>query len=297
MLQGPSIGNPLDGATAVAVSPNGSSVYVASNTAGTVSHFFADPTGVKLLSWDGCVSDDGSGGGCAKGPKQGAPLAGSQALAVSPDGKTLYSVSPSTDSLAWFSVAPQGQLTFKGCLSDEAILGCTRPHGEPLEDADGVAVSPDSSTVYVASVGGTVASFVVKNATPVKKPKPHLTLTYTPKPLHVGRRTTVKFRVMSKGKPVRNATVKFDGHIGHTGSRGYVSFTVVLQRRTYSASASAPGKASATITLHPRQEAPRSAQRQPSGRRMGRGARGADRDGQRRGQLSVMRVQQRHPGA
>jgi hypothetical protein len=48
-----------------------------------------------------------------------------------------------------------------------------------------------------------------------------------------------------------NATVKFDGHTGRTGARGYVSFTVVLQRRTYSASASAPGKVGATITLHP----------------------------------------------
>lgn len=77
-------------------------------------------------------------------------------------------------------------------------------------------------------------------------------MTYAPKPLHAGKSTTVKFRVTSKGTPVRSATVNFDGRSGHTGSRGYVSFTVVLRRRTYSASASAPGKVGATITLHPR---------------------------------------------
>jgi sugar lactone lactonase YvrE len=248
---GPATGTPLDGADAIAVSPNGASVYVASEIEGTVSHFFADPTGRALLSWDGCISDDGSGGACAKGPKQGAPLAGTDALAISPDGKTLYTVSDETDSLAWFGVAPQGHLTYGGCLSDQAIPGCSRPPGQPLEVPVAVAVSPDSSTVYVASYkGGTLASFAVKNPPP--PPKPHLTLTYTPKPLQAGKRTTVTFRVMSKGKPVPHATVKFDGHTGQTGARGYVSFTVVLQRRTYSPSASAPGKVGVTITLHPR---------------------------------------------
>ena len=185
-------------------------------------------------------------------PSRGTPLEQVEGLAISPDGRTLYATSAAASSLSWFGVGPQGQLTFQGCLSDQATQGCTHPSGEPLEDADAVAVSPDSSTVYVASAGGTVASFVVKNPPPVKKAKPPLTLTYTPKPLHAGRRTTVEFRVTSKGKPVRRATVRFDDHTGLTGSRGYVSFTVVLQRRTYSPSATAPGKAATTIELHPR---------------------------------------------
>lgn len=67
-LRGPTIGNPLTNASDIVVSPNGASVYVVSVTEGTVSHFLADPAGKELLSWDGCFSDDGSGGACKKGP-------------------------------------------------------------------------------------------------------------------------------------------------------------------------------------------------------------------------------------
>jgi DNA-binding beta-propeller fold protein YncE len=241
--------DPLDGSAAVVVSPNGASVYVASNISDSVSHFVADPAGKKLLSWQGCISDDGTGGSCKRVPSRGTPLRQVEALAISPDGKTLYAASPGTSSLTWFGVGPQGQLIFQGCLSDDETPGCANPPGAPLEEALGVAVSPDSSTVYVAAASGTVASFVVKTA---PKPKPPLTLSYTPKPLHAGKRTTVTFRVTSKGKPVRRAQVKFAGRTGFTGSRGYVSFTLVLESRTYTATASATGKKPTSITLHPR---------------------------------------------
>lgn len=241
--------DPLAGATSVVVSPNGASVYVASAIVGAVSHFVADPAGRKLLSWQGCISDDGTGGSCRRVPSHGSPLEDVDGLAISPDGKTLYAASLGTSSLTWFGVGPQGQLTFQGCLSDDGTPGCTNPPGEPLRDADSVAASPDSSTVYVAAALGTVASFAVKTA---PKPKPPLNLTYTPKPLHAGKRTTVTFRVTSKGKPVRRAQVKFAGRTGLTGSRGYAAFTLVLESRTYTATASATGKKPTSITLHPR---------------------------------------------
>ena len=62
-------GNPLQQADAIAVSRNGS-VYVTGSAppmgtgaaSGFVSHFFAGKGGA--LSYDGCISDDGTGGAC-----------------------------------------------------------------------------------------------------------------------------------------------------------------------------------------------------------------------------------------
>jgi sugar lactone lactonase YvrE len=158
-LDVPGSGTPLSEPEDVAVSPNGASVYAVSFENGTVSHLFADPVGGQL-SWDGCVSDDGSGGTCADVPGTGAPLAGARGVAVSPDGRSLYVASVSSSSVSSFSIAPGGQLTFQGCLSDDAIPGCADPPGEPLKGANAVAVSPDGGSVYVTGFqNGTVAHF------------------------------------------------------------------------------------------------------------------------------------------
>jgi len=155
----PGTGAPLAIPDGVAVSPDGASVYVVSSINGTVSHLFANPAQGQL-TWDGCVSNDGSGGTCADVPGTGAPLDGAAAVAVSPDGRSVYVASATASSISFFTVAPQGQLTFQGCLSDNAIPGCVDPPGEPLKGADAVAVSPDGRSVYVAAAGnGTVAHF------------------------------------------------------------------------------------------------------------------------------------------
>src|ERR1019366_758062 len=82
-------GGPLTSADSVAVSPNGSSVYVAGfATDGAVSHFFVGAQG--RLGYDGCVSNDGSGGLCADVPGSGAPLSGATSVAVSPNSASVY---------------------------------------------------------------------------------------------------------------------------------------------------------------------------------------------------------------
>ena len=110
-------GTPLTGASGVAVSPDGKSVYVVSLFANTITHFFVAPQG--QLTYDGCISDTGSGGLCADAP--GTPLTGAYAVAVSPDGKSVYVVSAFANTITHFFAAPQGQLTYDGCISDTEI--------------------------------------------------------------------------------------------------------------------------------------------------------------------------------
>ena len=141
----------------VVVSPDGSSVYVVSD--GTVSHLFANPAQGQLTR-DGCISDDGSGGTCTDLPGNGAPLSAADGAAISPDGRSLYVVSAKSSSLSVFDVGPQGRLTFKQCLSDNAIAGCADTPGDSLTGADAVAVSPDGASVYVAGRSkGTLVHF------------------------------------------------------------------------------------------------------------------------------------------
>ncbi|MBI3059231.1 MAG: beta-propeller fold lactonase family protein, partial [Deltaproteobacteria bacterium] len=96
------VGKALDGAEAVAVSPDGKHVYVASTQSDAVAVFSRDKaTGVltQLAGTDGCVSETGTGGNCAGGKA----LDGADAVAVSPDGKHVYVASNTSDAVAVFS--------------------------------------------------------------------------------------------------------------------------------------------------------------------------------------------------
>ncbi len=122
----PGDGNPLQLPVAVAVSPNGASVYTAAITndvdgTSTVSHLFANPIQGQL-TWDGCVSNDGSAGTCLDIPGDGTPLTDLASIAVSPNGASLYAIGVSTVSHL-FANAAQGQLSWDGCISSDGSGG------------------------------------------------------------------------------------------------------------------------------------------------------------------------------
>jgi DNA-binding beta-propeller fold protein YncE len=153
-------GSPLSGAQAVAVSPDGRSVYVVSGTSGTLTHFFAAAGG--QLSYDGCVSSNGSGGACAAASADA--LTSPTSVAVSPDGKSVYVTAAQPGAVSHFFAAAGGQLTYDGCISNDGSGGaCANAPGSPLGNATSVAVSPDGSSVYVASpaASGTLSTFAV----------------------------------------------------------------------------------------------------------------------------------------
>jgi DNA-binding beta-propeller fold protein YncE len=149
--------SPFEGPGALAVSPDGNSVYVAGFSTDTVTVFRRlQPEGQLLYA--GCVSNDGSGGMCGPIPGNGTPLFRLRAIAVSPDGKSVFAAGAgSISALSVFNRAvPEGQLSYAECFTDDGSNGCTDMPGDGIRLGGliAVAVSPDSASVYAIGEGG-----------------------------------------------------------------------------------------------------------------------------------------------
>jgi 6-phosphogluconolactonase (cycloisomerase 2 family) len=135
----------LSAASRVAGSPDAGHVYVTGTNDQAVTTFSRDPATGALsfveLEQDGVGGVDG--------------LAAAQGLAVSPDGAHVYVAGGADDAVASFSRDPgTGALTFVEFDKDGAS------GVEGLNDAFGVAISPDGSHVYVTGrLDNAVATF------------------------------------------------------------------------------------------------------------------------------------------
>jgi DNA-binding beta-propeller fold protein YncE len=156
------LGKELDGAIAVAVSPDSRSVYVGSSVEAAIAVFSVDPvTGAlaQSASNEGCVSESGSLGAC----EDGRALLQVRAVAVSPDGRNLYAASLGSSAVAIFDRDPAtGEIDQKaglvGCISQDGTGGfCT--DGDFLDQAFDVEVTPDGRHVLVASLSDALVSF------------------------------------------------------------------------------------------------------------------------------------------
>jgi DNA-binding beta-propeller fold protein YncE len=157
--------SPLETAEGIAISPDGRSLYVAS-LGGAVSHLVIEPDG--SINWQGCISDDGSRG-CSDLPGTGTPLKEARGVAVSPDGENVY-VTGKT-AISSFTLDGAGRLSFQGCLSSDAMPGCTDMPGSPLSGGERVAVSADGGSLYVTGFSSNTLLHLMR-AQPAPAPPP-----------------------------------------------------------------------------------------------------------------------------
>ncbi len=157
-LRGPA---PFLGSNAVAVSPDGRSVYVAASTSNAIAIFRRNASTGRLTQASGaagCTAAQGAGN-CVRA----VGLDGPNSVAVSADGRNVYATSLASDAVDIFRRnASTGALTqlggAGGCVAGTATTGCAV--GRALNGPDVVVVSPDGKNVYVGSfMGGAVAVF------------------------------------------------------------------------------------------------------------------------------------------
>ena len=160
-------GRGMNAPDAVAVSPDGRSIYVASF--GVSDLVAGNPGAVAVFrrtAKDGRIAQLGKQSGCVGAAVTGCAGAraveGASGLAVSPDGRNVYVSALGSGSVAAFARTATGGLSqlpaAAGCVGGEATDGCGPARG--LEQPTDLAVSADGRNVYVSSFGnGAVAAF------------------------------------------------------------------------------------------------------------------------------------------
>src|SRR6185312_14721709 len=134
---GCSVAHGLTGFRQMALSPDGSSLYVPSSGGNALVTFDRDGNGV--LAWRSCMSVSGTGGQCAIQPL----LTGANAAVMSPDGGNVY-VSVA-DGMLGFGRFSDGSLALRSCVNDGGTGGCAA--GRNLTGVAFSAISPDGQSL------------------------------------------------------------------------------------------------------------------------------------------------------
>lgn len=166
VLKGP---GPFMGSRAIAISPDGKNVYVASSESDALAIFKRNKktgTLTQLSGKAGCVAVEGASG-CATA----VGLDGPNSVAISPDGRTVYATARDSSSITAFHRSPKtGGLVqlpgAEGCLTQLPQPTPICGTGRALLGTDVVVVSPDGKNVYAGSFfGNAVATFTSNPAT------------------------------------------------------------------------------------------------------------------------------------
>lgn len=136
--------NSLNGATKLAISPDGATLYVTSSLASAINVFTRSPA-TGALTPAGCISSGNLAGCNDIGNNSLAPANG---VTVSPDGKNVYAVGSNAINV-FIRSKTTGAITPAGCIASGTVTGCNDIGNSSLDNATDVVVSPDGQDVYV----------------------------------------------------------------------------------------------------------------------------------------------------
>ncbi|GAB1646531.1 hypothetical protein KRMM14A1259_69540 [Krasilnikovia sp. MM14-A1259] len=151
----------------VAISPDGKHVYAPGYTSKTVAELSRDSSTGALTPLAGpnkCLYDSGTASisGCTSARQ----IDGAVGVAISPDGANVYVTSYTSNSLTVFDRnSTTGVLTQQagtaGCITNAAVSGCTT--GKGLSQPRYIAISPDGTSLYVASFASQAVAVFQRN--------------------------------------------------------------------------------------------------------------------------------------
>jgi DNA-binding beta-propeller fold protein YncE len=148
----------IDGPASIAISADGTSVYVASENAGGAVDEFQRNTSNGTLTFERCVG----AGGCVV-PSLPEALRLADAVVVSPDGENVY-VSGQGASISTFARdASNGELTFQGCVGNDNE--CVQPNPLAINEPTSLAISPDGANLYAGNFANGVVDVLARNTT------------------------------------------------------------------------------------------------------------------------------------
>jgi hypothetical protein len=142
----------LSQASDLALAGGGTSVYLAATFDGAITHLSRDP-GTGMLAFEDCIEDEdlnNEGTSCANAPG----LEGAVRVSPTADGASVYTAAVTNDAIAHFSRdLGTGTLGFENCIEDEDTNpeGANCANAPGLDDATGLTVSGDGSSVYTTS--------------------------------------------------------------------------------------------------------------------------------------------------